>query len=92
MSKCFNCRKEIKPRTYVCPHCGEELVPEDCRLTEATMEEVKRLLAEQNRPQKKIKEPMFTEEEAFMMHIHPDDKTYRDIMRMNILSKDYRKK
>lgn len=92
MLRCIYCCKEIEPNTYDCPHCGKEIVLKKHRPTEATMQEAKRLLSQPDRPQKREKEPMFSEEAAFMMHIHPDDKTYRDIMRMNILSKDYRRK
>lgn len=85
---CIDCGKEMKSCFEICPHCGYNQ-QEYINCGTGTVEPKKERVIKR---EKKVKEPMFTEEQAFMMHIHPDDKTYRDIMRMNILSKDYRRK
>lgn len=81
---CLKCCKKVKPMTQVCPHCGYVLIPEKYRsLSTGSVE------APKGKKGKKVTKPIFTEEEAFMMHIHPDDELYRKIMEMNILSKKY---
>lgn len=39
---------------------------------------------------RKIKNPIFSEEECLIYGIHPDDEMYRKTMELNVLSKKYR--
>lgn len=82
MNKCWMCGKRIVPSTSMCPYCGfdENSFEKDALGTTSKVDVVKI---------KKEKEPMFTQEQAFMMHIHPDDELYHKFMELDILSKNY---
>lgn len=82
MRFCLDCGKQLKDKDNICPNCGfdyqEFMNAGDCNSSHHTTI-------------KKEKEPMFTQEQAFMMHIHPDDELYRKTMELNILGKNYKR-
>lgn len=78
--KCLNCGRKLNVFDEKCSYCGEAVFDDDRGKREQPI---------MRKKAPKQYDPIFTEEEAFFMHIHPDDETYRDIMRLNILSKKY---
>lgn len=83
--KCFECRKEIDILADVCPFCGEVQFDDE--------QDVEMLHMKPFQKEKKTKKgilPVFSEEECFIMGIHPDDELYRKTMELNILSKNYK--
>lgn len=81
MRFCLDCGKQIKDKDDICPYCGFDY---------QTFMDVGDDILPRHTITQKEKEPMFTEEQAFMMHIHPDDEMYRKTMELDILSKNYK--
>lgn len=82
MKFCLDCGKQLKDKADICQYCGfdyQEFVNAGDDDSSRTIDV------------KKEKQPMFTEEQAFMMHIHPDDELYRKTMELDILSKNYKR-
>lgn len=80
---CLQCGKTIKALTNACPYCGFANIPQEHSMDTVLKNSV-------HVKERREKKPMFTEEQAFAMHIHPDDEMYRKTMELNILSKSYR--
>jgi hypothetical protein len=72
-----------------CPYCGTHRLGKEY----GTIENKKPMPTIIPMPtrEKKVKQPIFSEEECFLYGIHPDDELYRKFMELDILSKDYRK-
>ena len=88
---CRNCHKDIGDAEF-CPYCGEY------RLGNKVLQRKNEALARYKQTaiinnigqtSKKEKQPIFTEEEAFLMGIHPQDAFFRKTMELDILGKDY---
>jgi len=78
--KCIECKKIINVLDEKCPYCGANQY-DDVPTKEPT--------AIQLRRGKKEKKPMFSEEKCLVYGIHPNDETYRKVMELNVLSKNY---
>ena len=79
--RCLNCKNTVGLFEQVCPYCGNRMY-DDQPVTDKTVQN--------NGMKRKGIFPVFSEEECFLMGIHPDDEMYRKIMELNILSKDYK--
>ena len=82
---CYGCDEDIGDNEY-CPYCGMHRSGDD-----AMDEQEARAVLAQFAPKrtKKEKQPIFTEEEAFLMGIHSQDAFFRKTMELDILGKDY---
>ena len=90
---CLLCGKPIGMWDKVCKYCGEHQFGENDEYypDENSYRKAQALLASPRNATsvKKEKHPIFTEEEAFLMGIHPQDAFFRKTMELDILGKDY---
>lgn len=84
MNECLYCEKKIGLFDEVCPYCGE------AQYDEVANGNRKILKPQGVSRERKIKNPIFSEEECLIYGIHPDDEMYRKTMELNVLSKKYR--
>lgn len=86
--ECLQCGKSIGMWDKQCKYCGtpqygtnNEFYP-----GRSLRGKLKEILG---KPSLRTKEPIFSEEEAFLYGIHPNDEMYRKTMELDILSKNY---
>jgi len=102
---CLTCGKAIGMWDKTCKHCGANQFGENNEFyaDEKSIKNVRILQAQQDpdepkgissrfsrKKTKKVKEPIFSEEEAFLYGIYPNDEMYRKTMELDILSKNYK--
>lgn len=83
---CLKCYKNIGDLEY-CPLCGAHRLGDMVHSKQTKQSILSKLFDDKK---KKHKKPIFSEEECFLYGIHPDDKIYRKVMELNILSKNYK--
>lgn len=81
---CYGCQEDIGDAEY-CPYCGMHRSGEE---QEAAHSSIRPNISASK--VKKVKQPIFSEEECFLYGIHPNDETYRKTMELDILSKNYK--
>ena len=81
MKYCLQCSNKLNDSVIVCPRCGFNYAEfmGTYTINIPTPEKKRRGIT-----------PIFSEEECLIYGIHPDDETYRKVMELNILSKNYR--
>lgn len=90
--ECMLCGKPIGMWDKVCKHCGTKQFGDnnECYPDEDAVKSTQILWNRRTKDTKKEKQPIFTEEEAFIMGVHPQDEFYRKTMELDILGKDYK--
>lgn len=82
MKFCLDCSEKLNNDVNICPKCG-------FNYSEFMRTGIERL--KQKKKKRVDKLPIFSEEECFLMGIHPDDEMYRKIMELDILTKNYKR-
>ncbi|MBQ8118708.1 MAG: hypothetical protein IJ794_19350 [Lachnospiraceae bacterium] len=82
--KCFECGKKIDILADTCPFCGAEQFDDK--------PPVERVVRQQSSPKINVRlkrglfQPIFSNVEELLFGIHPNDKTYKDLLELSVLT------